>query len=226
MTYVEDLAQIMMEELDFQSNKSRINDILRNEIIPKLEVIAGPITKECIQLLVANSKLRVVVKDQFIEMGGTFNDGSLYYLYSGLARSCYYSPNIERPFISRIWKMHEVIFDVNSFLKGKNRTEAIQMLADGELISVNYTGLQILIDSFPKMLSVLLFVQAENEKYNNFYQHILKLTVDQRVRLYLDNNPDIRDRVTKECIAMHLGISRSKFSSAYALYKADNSSPG
>lgn len=215
-----------MKEFDFQSRKLRIDDILRNEIIPKLETIVGPITEECIELLIFNSKLTPVVKDQFVEVGGTFHDGSLYYLYSGIARSCYYGRNVEKPFISRIWKMHDVIFDVNSFLKIESRTEAIQMLEDGELLSISYTGLKCLIDISPKMLSLLLLLQADNEKYNKFYQHLLKLTVEERVRLYLDNNPIIKDRVTKECIAMHLGISRSKFSSAYALYKEYKNSSG
>ena len=83
-----------MKEFDFQSKKLKIDDILRNEIIPKLESIVGPITKECVELLIINSKLRPVVKDQFIEVGGSFEDVNLYYLYSGIARSCYYGPDV------------------------------------------------------------------------------------------------------------------------------------
>lgn len=208
-----------MRKFDFQSTKLRIDDIIRNEIVPKLEEVVGPITRDCIELLISNSKMRPIVKDQFIEVGGTFEDGSLYYLYSGIARSCYYGPDVEKPIISRIWKKHEVMFDVNSFLKSEKRTEAIQMLEDGEILSISYSSLKCLLDTFPKMLSLLLFLQAENEKYNKFYQHLLKLTVEERVRLYLNHNPTISSRVNKDCIALHLGISRSKFSSAYTLYK-------
>jgi CRP-like cAMP-binding protein len=163
--------------------------------------------------------LRPAVKDQFIEVGGSFEDGNLYYLYSGIARSCYYGPDVDKPIISRIWKKHEVIFDVNCFLKSKNRNEAIQMLEDGELLSISYPSLKSLIETFPKTLSLLLFLQAENETYYKFYQHLLKQTVEERVRLYLNNNPTISSRINKDCIALHLGISRSKFSSAYTLYK-------
>lgn len=208
-----------MKEFDFSSKKLRIDDIIRNEIVPKMELIVGTIAPQCIELLITNSKLRPVIKDQFIEMGGSFEDGSLYYLYSGIARTCYYGREVDKPIISRIWKKHEVMFDVSSFVNREHRTEAIQMLEDGEVLSISYPILKSLVDTFPKMLSLLLFLQAENEKHNKFYQHLLKQTVEERVRLYLDNNPTISSRINKDCIALHLGISRSKFSSAYTQYK-------
>ncbi len=208
-----------MKEFDFQSKKLRTEGIIRNEIVPKMESIVGPIAKQCIELLIANSKCKPVTKEQFIETGGSFEDGSLYYLYSGIARSCYYGPDVEKPIISRIWKKHEVMFDLNSFLNSDYRTEAIQMLEDGEVLSLSYPVLKSLIDTFPKMLPLLLFLQAENEKHNKFYQHLLKQTVEERVRLYLDHNPTISSRINKDCIALHLGISRSKFSAAYTQYK-------
>lgn len=213
-----------MREFDFQSKTLRVDDLIKNEIIPKLEAIVGPITKDCIELLISNTKLRPAIKDQFIEVGGSFEDGSLYYLYSGIARSCYYGPDVQKPIISRIWKKHEVIFDVNSFMNNESRTEAIQMLEDGELLSISYSGLKCIIDTFPKMLSLLLYLQAENEKYNKFYQHLLKLSVEERVKLYLNHNPTICSRINKDCIALHLGISRSKFSSAYTQYKLSKDS--
>lgn len=219
LSFVKDLVPNIMREFDFQSKTLRVDDLIKNEIIPKLEAIIGPISKDCIAQLISNSRLKPAIKDQFLEVGGTYEDGSLFYLYSGIARSCYYGPNVEKPIISRIWKKHEVMFDVNSFLNGENRTEAIQMLEDGEIVSISYSSLKCLFDTYPKMLSLLLYLQAENEKYNKFYQHLLKLSVEERVKLYLNHNPTICSRINKDCIALHLGISRSKFSSAYTQYK-------
>ncbi|ACU03864.1 Crp/Fnr family transcriptional regulator [Pedobacter heparinus] len=208
-----------MKITETDSRKTRLESILRNEIIPKLEAIMGPIKESCIETLMENCKLKAVIKDQYIEEGGSFEDGNMHYLHSGIARSCYYDPDIDKPIISRIWKKQEVMFDVNSFVNSGIRTEAIQMLEDGELISISYYSLKHILETYPKMLLLLLYLQAEREKHNKFYQHLLKLTVEERVRLYLNDNPTLCNRINKDCIALHLGISRSKFSSAYTLYK-------
>lgn len=207
-----------MKEFDLPTKKTIIDQIVRGRLIPILEAITDPIPEECIDLLIAGSKIREVTKDEFVEFGGSFEDGNLYYLHSGIARSCYYGPDVNIPIVSRIWKKHEVIFDVISFMNGESRTEAVQMLENGLLLYISYYNLKGIILKYPKMTSLLMFFQIEKENYNKFYQHILKLTVEERVRIYLDTNPLIRDRVTRDCIALHLGISRSKFSSAYALY--------
>lgn len=207
-----------MKELDFQWTKLSVEDIVTNEIISKLEVIVGPLSTDCKEFLVVNTKLRPTVKGEIIEAGGSFEDGNLYYLYGGIARSCY-SNTRGKEFCTRIWNEQQIIFNLNSFVNREIRKETIQMLENGILLTISYQNLEYLKDTYPKIVFLLLYLLADNEEFNKFHQHILKLPVEDRVRIYLDKQPIIRDRVKKDVIALHLGISRSKFHDAYVLYK-------
>lgn len=202
-----------------ESNKERLERIIRNEILPKLESIVGAQLSEFVDLLLRSSKLKNFAKDQYLEESRSFEDGKLFYITSGIARTFYYDTSSDKPIISRIWKKHDVIFDVNSFQNEEERAETIQMLEEGELLTIDYYSLKNLLNVFPKMTSCVLCLQAEREKYAMFYQRLLKLSVEDRVRLYLNDNPTLSNRVNKDCIATLLGVSRSKFSSAYSLYK-------
>jgi|GEM_PF-1995103 len=202
-----------------ESNKDRLERIIKNDILPKLESIVGAQLSQFVDLLLQNSKLKSFAKDQYLEESRSFEDGKLFYICSGIARTFYYDADSEKPIISRIWKKHDVIFDVSSFRNEADRTETAQMLEEGELLTIDYYNLKNLLNVFPQMISFLLCLQAEREKYALFYQRLLKLSVEDRVRRYLNNNPTLTNRINKDCIATHLGVSRSKFSSAYALYK-------
>lgn len=202
-----------------ESNKDRLERIIRNEILPKLESIVDAQLSEFVDLLTQHSKLKTFAKDQYLEESRSFEDGKLFYVCSGIARTFYYDSDSEKAIISRIWKKHDVIFDVNSFQKEAERTEMVQMLEDGEMLTIDYKSLKKLLNVFPKMVSFLLCLQAEREQYALFYQRLLKMSVEDRVRRYLNSNPTLSNRISKDCIATHLGVSRSKFSSAYALYK-------
>ncbi|MNJ98894.1 DNA-binding transcriptional dual regulator Crp [compost metagenome] len=202
-----------------ESNKDRLERIIRNEILPKLESIVGAQLSEFVDLLLQSSKLRSFVKDQYLEESRSFEDGKLFYITSGIACTFYFDASSDKTIISRIWKKHDVIFDANSFQYEVERTETIQMLESGELLTIDYYSLKNLLNVFPKMAHCVMCLQAERDKYARFYQHLSLLSVEDRVRLYLNDNPTLSNRISKDCIATHLGISRSKFSDAYALYK-------
>lgn len=208
-----------MKPFENESNKERLERIIRSEILPKLESLVGAQLSEFVDLFIQTSKLRNVAKDQYLEDSRSFEDGKLFYICSGIARTFYYDDAGDKPIVSRIWKKHDVIFDVNSFQNEEERKESVQMLEEGELLTVDYSSLKNLLNVVPSIVSFLLCLQAEREKYAMFYQRLLKLSVEERVRLYLNDNPTLSNRINKDCIALHLGISRSKFSSAYALYK-------
>lgn len=202
-----------------ESNKDRLERIIRNEILPKLESIVDAQLSEFVDLLLQSCKLKNYAKDQYLEESRSFEDGKLFYITSGIARSFYYDSSSDKPIISRIWKKHDVIFDVNSFQHQEDRAETVQMLEDGELLMIDYYSLKNLLNVFPKMAHCVMCLQAEREKYAMFYQRLLKLSVEDRVLLYLNDNPTLSNRVNKDCLATLLGVSRSKFSDAYALYK-------
>jgi hypothetical protein len=57
------------------------------------------------------------------------------------------------------------------------------------------------------------------EKLFVYYQHLLKLPVDNRVAIYLHDNPGIATRINNIFIAQCLGMCRTRFSKAYADYR-------
>ena len=207
-----------------ESDKDRLERIIRNEILPKLESIVDAQLSEFVDLLLQHSKLKTFAKDQYLEDSRSFEDGKLFYIMSGIARTFYYDADSEKPIISRIWKKHDVILDISSFQNETERTETVQMLEEGELFMVDYSSLKTFLDIFPKTVIFLMCLQADREKYALFYQRLLKLSVEDRVKRYLHSNPTLINRINNDCIATHLAVSRSKFSSAYAQYKQDRES--
>lgn len=208
-----------MKVLGNESNRARLELILSKEIIPKMELLVGPLTQECIDYIISNSRLKQVSKDQYIEESGSFEDGHLHYLYNGIAHSFYYHDQTDKVFVTRLWKKDDILFDVNSFVNRQDRKEDIQMLEDGELISIRYYHLKSILNTSPQLLALATHLQIEREIYNKFYQHLLKSTVEERLVLFLKHNPTIINRINKDFIAQHLNVSRSRLSTAYALYK-------
>lgn len=184
-----------------------------------MELLVGPLTRECIEFIMSSSRLKQIKKDQYIEESGPFEDGHLHYLYSGIAHSFYYHDESDKTFVTRLWKKDDILFDVNSFVNYEDRKEDIQMLEDGELISIGHYHLKSLLNNSPQLLTLSTHLQIERETYNKFYQHLLKSNVEERLSLFLKHNPTIINRINKDFIAQHLNVSRSRLSTAYAQYK-------
>ncbi|WP_316819266.1 hypothetical protein [Pedobacter nyackensis] len=202
-----------------ESKSVRLEKIIKQEIAPKLEALAGPFTEKCIEYIISNSKLKQVAKDQYIEDNGSYEDGHLIYLYSGIAGSFYCPDLSSKTVVTRLWKKDEIMVDVNSFISKEDRIESIQMLEDGEIISIGYYQLKAAINEFPELHKLFPYLLIEREKYYIFYHHLLKLTVEERVNLFLKHNPTLINRINKDAIAQHLGMSRCRFSTAYSQYK-------
>lgn len=202
-----------------ESSKERLKRIIEQDLAPKLETLAGPLTKECIEYITQNCRLKQVAKNQHIEESGPHEDGHLIYLCSGTAHSFYYDYEIDKTFSTRIWKKGSVMFNADSFVNNKHRIDNIQMLEDGELLSFDYYHLKALLQKFPDLYALFAYLQIERERYNQFYQHLLKQTVEERVNLFLKHYPALANRINQDAIALYLGISRSRFSTAYTQYK-------
>jgi len=212
-----------MKILENHTGQVRLERIIRRELLPKLELLAAGISLQFIDSLIIMSELRIVNKGQYLEEAGSRSDGNLLYLNTGIAHTFYRDNINDKPIITKIWKKHDIIFDLDNFLNCERRQESTQMLEDGELLSISYRNLKKLMKTYPNMVSFLLHLQAEKERQFIYYQHLLKLNVEEKVRIYLNDNPAMINRINNEYIAMHLGISRSRFSKAYSVYKRGNS---
>jgi CRP-like cAMP-binding protein len=210
-----------MEIIKAKDTTDRLESIIRREMLPKLNTAEVTFSDDFIQSLAYNSELVPVHRNEFIQGQGSEMDCNLIYINYGIAHTFYYDPIAEKPIITRIWKKHDIIFDLNHFLNGDIKREANQMLEDGEVLSISYASLRILLETFPNTVTFLLQLQAEREKQYKYYQRILRLSVQEKVSTYLNDNPSIFNRINKEYIASHLGISRSRFSKACSMYNKE-----
>ncbi|WP_316748953.1 hypothetical protein [Pedobacter gandavensis] len=208
-----------MKVLGNESNKARLKLIMIQEIIPKIELLVGPLTQECIDFIISSSRLKQIKKEQYIEESGPYEGGYLHYLYSGIAHSFYYHEKTNKTFVTRLWKKDDIMFDVNSFVNCVDRKEEIQMLEDGEIISIGHFHLKSLLNNSPQLLTLSTYLQIERDAYSKFYQHMLKSNVEERLSLFLKHNPTIINRINNDFIAQHLNVSRSRLSTAYTQYK-------
>ncbi|TCC99560.1 cyclic nucleotide-binding domain-containing protein [Pedobacter hiemivivus] len=197
----------------------RLEWLIREELVPKLENLDIYLTEECIEYIILNSKLEQVAKDQYIQKNGSYIHGHLYFLYTGIAFGFYHDQLTDRRFATRLWKANEIIFDTNSFLNCEDRIEDIQMLEDGELISINYNSLKVLLDKFPEVFALLPYLTIPFEKHSTFYQNMLKSNFKKRVSLFLQHNPTLINKISIDTIALYLNMPKSSFNRSYALYK-------
>ncbi|MGZ3811863.1 MAG: hypothetical protein ACXVB0_19910 [Mucilaginibacter sp.] len=209
-----------------ERRSDKLKEILSRKIIPAISKITGVISNEFEMAVIQHSRIFTAVKDQFIEENGLAEDGHLIYFESGIAR-CYYYHTIHKKYcITRITRKDEVVIDINAYLNGFRRMEDIQMLESGTLITIAYSNLKILLSDFPEIFPAFLYLWAEREKQHIAYQHLLKLMVAERARIFLGDNPGIATRINNDHIANYLNMSRTTFSSAYARYKTELNNPG
>lgn len=213
-----------MATFEHESSKERLELFIRNEVLPKLKSLIDQQAEQFVEFLMENCKLLKVIKDQHLEESNSFEDGKLFYLYQGIAQSCHYTPFNNKLNVSRIWTKDEVIFDSNSLHNKQDRDESIQMLEDGELLCISYSKLKIFLTLFPNMIAFFLRIQTEREVHSKFYQILLKLSVKERVKLFIDRYPGIMARINNDYIALYLGIARGRLSKAYNSLKNDKTS--
>jgi CRP-like cAMP-binding protein len=200
--------------------QEKIKSILRRKILPIITRITGSVPDDFEIAITESSKLFIGVKDQYIEESGEAQDGHLIYFESGIARCYYYEATSDKYIITRITRKDDVVIDMNAYLHGTPRVENIQMLETGTLITIPYSSLKMLLEKFPEMYPVIVYLQSEREKQHLAYQRLLRSTADERVKIFLDDNPGIATRINNELIANYLDMYRSTFSAAYAKYKA------
>ncbi len=206
--------------------QDKIKSILRKKFLPILIRITGSVPDDFEAAVIENSNIMTAVKDQYIAESGEAEDGHLIYFESGIARCYYYDATADKYVITRITRKDDVLIDINAYLYGSRQAENIQMLESGTLITLTYANLRWLLSEFQSMYPAFLYFEAEREKQHTVYQHLLKSSVEERVRLFLEDNPGIATRINNDHIAGYLDMSRTTFSSAYAKFRGENDKNG
>jgi CRP-like cAMP-binding protein len=204
-----------MKILELENSTATVDQIIRRQLLPKFDMGVWNFSDDFIRSLVYNSRLEFYHKNERLGKPGNCND-QLYYINRGIAQTFYHDRKGDKSVVTNIWKKNDTIFDLNSFLNGVDENEINEMLEDGEVISVSFTALKKLLETFPNMVGFLLMLQAEREKKYKYYQHLLRLNVSQKVIIFLNDHPAMVNRINNKIIAAYLGVSRSRFSKAYS----------
>ena len=204
------------------AKQERIKSIFHKKIHPMYTNLNGPVPADLETAIIEHSNIITAVKDQYIAESGETENGHLIYFESGIARCYYYDAVTDKYVITRITGKDDILIDINAYLHGTPRVENIQMLESGTLITLSYVNLKLLLSEFQSMYPVFLYFLAEREKQHAAYQHLLKLNVEERVRIFLEDHPGIATRINNDHISRYLDMSRTTFSSAYAKFRADN----
>lgn len=203
-----------------ETKQETLERMLNRRVLPALEQIVKTIPDGFEKALRQNSKILAGVCQQNYEEDGPANEGQLLLLDSGITRSYYYDNKNCKERTSRISKRNDLIIDIYSFLHGTPRLNNVQVLESGRALSISYANLKTLLHDFKEMHTVSLHLQAERERESAHYQHLLKVPLDERVALYLNDNPGLPSRINNDYIAQYLDVDRSNFSSSYKRYRA------
>lgn len=204
-----------------ETKQEKLQKIITNKILPCLEEINGQIPNGFQDDLTRCSRIVLATKEQYVVESGPAEEGQLLFFDSGIARSYYYDLSREKYITTQISTKNDVRIDMNGFLHGHNRKENIQMLESGVLLAITYSNLKYLLTAYPEMAPISLNLQAKREEQCQYYQHLLKLSVDDRVAVYLEDNPGITTRINNDYIAQYLDTCRTRFSKAYAKYRLE-----
>lgn len=201
-----------------ETKQEKIDRIIQNRIIPFVFKIIGSVPKGLDAMLKSTCRLTIGVEGQYIEESGGAEEGHLLFIDSGIVQNFYYDQVKKKYITNYISKKYDVIIDVNSFLNHTERIGDIQMLEAGTLLSITYSNLRLLLANFPVLHVIQWQLEAEREKQAVYYQYLLKLKLDEKVKKYLDDNPGIATRINQDYIASYLGSCRARFSTSYAKY--------
>ncbi len=134
-------------------------------------------------------------------------------LISGLLYASYISEN-GKEWISRFYYIpqNSIVSSHEAFIKGKKSVECIRAYEDSELIIVDRSEYEELLENHPE-LERLARIMAE-ESYILALQraHSLQsLSASQRVKKFVQEHHQIVSRVQRQHVASYLGIHRNIF---------------
>lgn len=130
----------------------------------------------------------------------------LYFIVSGLARGLYINHTHE--ITSWLIKEGSFICSPDSFLYQKPSGEAIELLEDSLLVSLDRAELTLLIEKYPVAIQIerLIF-----EKYMLIYYEQVKslrlFDVEERFKNFIEKYPEFYERVPHKYIASFLGTT-------------------
>lgn len=170
----------------------------------RLEFLIERVSRVC--------RIQTTIKYQELEEEGAADLGRVWFSIDGMVHSYYYNKATGSMHGTQIWKKMELILFPASLIRGDYRTNHIQMLEPGKVLSVSYPDALALRNEFSEIAEIVEQVAILNEKA---YKHRVMLFNEPslvRIIRFEEENP-LFSKIANETIkATHLGLSRQTYS--------------
>ena len=195
-----------------KSNYQRLNkaELIRQYVLPALGYLPDA-DDRTIDELILNARHTHAIKYQQMEIPGHFDDAYAWFSIDAIVHSYYYCPHTLAQRGTRIWKKCELIFFSSCLLKEERRTDYLEILEPGNLISIKYAHLLALIEHDSKLEKKIRLVSANNERYYHQRNLMLNKPAIERVKQFEKENPLFIKVANKEIIASHVALTRQGY---------------
>lgn len=191
-----------------------MEDIKRKILLNYLQgKLAYPVAKhdELIKQAFEIARIEYAIKYQILEDDGPAEEGRAWLSVNAMAHSFYYNEKTKTNVGTYIWEKADPIFFSGSLLHGKPRTQSIQMLQNGYVVSISYENLLNLLKAFPVIAKhVEDLGSLREQRYQQRITH-LSAPTPERIIQFEANNPNFSCIANSTIKAMHVGLCRQTY---------------
>lgn len=175
-----------------------------------------PMSEELTQKIMSITRITSHSKKTILLKEGEINN-HICMVISGLVRSYYL--NEEKEITSRLMDEGFIITSWISFYTRKPGNEFLETIEDTTLACVHYNDIQKLYDEFPEF-NIIGRKQVEYSFYMSELRTrmLRKHTAEEKYRFFLENHPNLLQRVALKHVATYLGMNEETLSRVRSQY--------
>ena len=175
-----------------------------------------PMSEELTQRIMSITRITSHTKKTILLKEGEINN-HICMVISGLVRSYYL--NEEKEITSRLMEEGFIITSWISFYTRKPGNEYLETIEDTILACVHYNDIQNLYDEFPEF-NIVGRKQVEYSFYMSELRTrmLRKHTAEEKYRFFLENHPNLLQRVALKHVATYLGMNEETLSRVRSQY--------
>ena len=175
-----------------------------------------PMSEELTQRIMSITRITSHPKKTILLKEGEINN-HICMVISGLVRSYYL--NEEKEITSRLMEEGFIITSWISFYTRKPGNEYLETIEDTILACVHYNDIQNLYDEFPEF-NIVGRKQVEYSFYMSELRTrmLRKHTAEEKYRFFLENHPNLLQRVALKHVATYLGMNEETLSRVRSQY--------
>ena len=158
-------------------------------------------------------KLQDVIKYQRLEAPGPREEGALWFPLNGMIHSYFYSDDRNSRSGTRIWAKRDFIFDDASLLVGNSRSNYLEVLEPGQVLSINYMDLIKLMDKYKDIADGIQKLYIQHATYYQKRSSLMQQPPIKRVKQFREENPMFIRSTSQEVQSMHLNLSHRSYMS-------------